>query len=248
MTVPPRFTVSESSHRIMNPITPERIDEFGRALRLKPGMTMLDLAAGKGETLCQWALQHGITGTGVDLHPPFVAAARARAAELGVGDKVTFVDGDAAGYVADAPVDIVACVGATWIGGGFVGTLQLLEQSLKPCGLLLIGEVYWRELPSAADALEGCQATSVEDFPTQDEIVGLIQGAGYDLVEMVNADEYSWDRYVAPTWWNMREFLDANPDQELAPELRHLLDTEPVNYLRYQRRYLGWGIFALKRR
>jgi SAM-dependent methyltransferase len=40
----------------------------------------------------------------------------------------------------DAPVDVAACVGATWIGGGVAGTVELLCQSLRPGGLMLVGE------------------------------------------------------------------------------------------------------------
>lgn len=248
MNIPPRFTVSESSHRLMNPVTIEQIDEFGRALRLGPGMTVLDLASGKGEMLCRWAKHHGISGVGVELHPPFHEDALSRAAELGVEDQVRSVLGDATEYVADTPFDVVSCLGATWIGGGFAGTVELLERSLSPGGLMLIGDVYWRELPPTDEAVRGCDAESFDDFATQDDIVERIHAAGYDLVEMLSADQYSWERYAAPTWFNMRQFLDAHPDHELAPELRHLLDTEPLKFLRYQRRYLGWSIFAMKKR
>nr|WP_251680392.1 hypothetical protein [Streptomyces sp. G11C(2021)] len=33
-------------------------------------------------------------------------------------DQVSFVHGDAAGHVCDEPVDLAACLGATWVGGG----------------------------------------------------------------------------------------------------------------------------------
>ena len=106
---------------------------------------MLDLACGKGELLCTWARDHGTVGTGVDLSTVFVAAARERAASLGV--EVTFVQGDASGYVAESAVDIASCVGATWIGGGVVGTLDLLGRSLRPGGIALVGEPFWRTDP-----------------------------------------------------------------------------------------------------
>ena len=32
---------------------------------------------------------------------------------------------------------MAACVGATWIGGGFVGTIGLLAQSLRTGGIIL---------------------------------------------------------------------------------------------------------------
>ncbi len=61
--------------------------------------------------------------------------------------QVKFIHGDAAGYVSDEKVGVAACVGATWIAGGVVGTIELLARSLRTGGINLIGEPYWRQLP-----------------------------------------------------------------------------------------------------
>lgn len=248
MAIPRRFTIAEASHRILDPFTPAKLADLAAAIGVRPGQTMLDLACGKGETLCLWARDHGITGLGVDLNPPFVAAARARAVHLGVADQVRFLEADAAGFVADAPVDIASCCGATWIGGGPVGTAALLARSLKPGGLVLLGDVYWREVPPGPEAVRGCGVERVEDFPTLPGLVDDLLAAGWDLVEMVHADEHSWDRYVAAQWLNLRRFIDAHPDDEIVPQLRTKLAEAPGRYVRYQRRYLGWGVFVLMRR
>jgi hypothetical protein len=65
---------------------------------------------------------------------------------------------------------------------------------------------------------------------------------------MVLANEDSWDRYAAAQWRNLRTWLDANPDDELAPQLRAQLSTRPMDYVQYARQLLGWGVFALMRR
>ncbi|MEU8660495.1 SAM-dependent methyltransferase, partial [Actinoplanes philippinensis] len=174
--------------------------------------------------------------------------ARARAEELGVADRVTFTHGDAAGHVAAEPVDVAACIGATWIGRGVEGTIELLERSLRPGGLLLIGEPFWRLDPPDQAAVAGSGAGSRDDFRDLPGLVESFGALGWDLVEMVLADEDSWDRYVAAQWFTVRAWLDENPDDELAPSMRAELDTAPLAYARYQRRYLGWGVFALKRR
>ncbi len=62
---------------------------------------------------------------------------------------------------------------------------------------------------------------------------------------MVLADQDGWDRYEAAKWLTMRRWLEANPDDELAPEVRDQLHTEPVRHTAYTREYLGWGVFAL---
>jgi SAM-dependent methyltransferase len=248
MDLPRSFVIRERDHRIHNPLTAEKLDTLGEALHLRPGATLLDLACGSGEMLCRWARDHGVTGTGVDISTHFLAAARRRAAELGVADRVTFLHGDAAGHVATDPVDVAACLGATWIGGGVTGTLDLLARSVRPGGVVLVGEPFWREDPPDQQTVEACHATSREDFRDLPGLVALFGERGYDLVEMLLADEDSWDRYVAAQWLSVRTWLDANPDDELADLMRTELREAPLRHVRYQRRYLGWGVFALMHR
>jgi SAM-dependent methyltransferase len=147
MDIPRIFNITESAHRIHNPITPEKLATLGAALRLESGARVLDLGSGSGEMLCTWARDHGIIGTGIDMSRLFTEQAKRRAVELGVADQVRFIHGDAAGYVSDEKVDVAACVGATWIGGGVAGTIELLARSLRAGGIILIGEPYWRQLP-----------------------------------------------------------------------------------------------------
>ena len=247
LDLPRSFTIRESSHRIVNPLDPVKLATLGAVIGLRDGLTMLDLCCGKGEMLSTWSRDHGITGTGVDISTVFLAAARTRAEELGVAGRVTFVHGDAAQYAAPEPVDVAACIGATWIGNGVPGTLEILRRSLRPDGMLLVGEPFWRATPSP-EAVAACHASSVDDFSFLPDLVESFGELGYDLVEMVLADEDSWDRYRAAQWLNVRTWLDANPDDELAPTLRAELHQAPISYVRYERSLLGWGVFAVRPR
>ncbi|MEV1292860.1 methyltransferase domain-containing protein [Pseudonocardia sp. NPDC049635] len=254
MDLPRSIVVRESGSRILNPFDAGKLDTLGRALRLPAGSTVLDLACGKGEMLCTWARDLGFTGTGVDISTAFLADARARARGVGVADRVSFLHGDASGHVAPDPVDVAACVGATWIGGGdtwqdrVAGTVTLLERSLRLGGLLLVGEPFWRRTPPDRRTAEHCHARSVDDFAELPALLDHLDGLGFDIVEAVLADPDSWDRYTAPQWLAVRRWLDAHPDDELATQLRADLLAGPRRHLLYQREYLGWGVLVLMRR
>jgi SAM-dependent methyltransferase len=198
--------------------------------------------------LCTWARDYGVIGTGIDMSPLFTEHAKLRAAELGVAHQVTFIHGDATGYVSDDKAGVAACLGATWIAGGVSGTIELLARSLRPGGLILIGEPYWRQLPPTAEVAKGCLAGSISDFLTLPELLASFGRLDYDVVEMVLADQDSWDRYEAAKWLTMRRWLEANPDDAFAPEVRAKLTLEPKRYAAYTREYLGWGVFALMAR
>ncbi len=182
--------------------------------------------------LCTWARDHGVTGIGIDMSQLFTEQAKLRAEELGVAHQVKFIHGDAAGYVSDEKASVAACVGATWIAGGVVGTIELLARSLQTGGIILIGEPYWRQLPPTEDVAKRCLANSISDFLMLPELLASFGRLG-------------WDRYEAAKWLTMRRWLETNPDDELAEDVRAKLASEPVRYAAYTREYLSWGVFAL---
>jgi SAM-dependent methyltransferase len=245
MDVLRQHEIAEAEHRILNPFTDEKLALVGELCRWRRDQRLLDLGSGKGEMLCTWARRHGIQGLGVDLSEVHVAAARARAAHLGVADRVRFEQAEASTVqVEPGSFDAVACIGATWIGGGLAGTADLMRPALAPGGLLLIGEPFWREEPpgEAHAALD----LGAEEFTSLPGTLERFEAAGLELLEMVLADGNSWDRYVAAQWWTVARWLDDHPDHPDAPEMRRYLDRSRRSHLAYGRRYLGWGVFVLR--
>jgi SAM-dependent methyltransferase len=246
--MPLRFhEIAEVNHRILNPFTDAKLALLGEVAGVGEGTRVLDLACGKGEMLCTWAAARGAGGIGVDLSPVFLAAARARARELGVDGGVEFIQGDAGAYRAEpAGFDIAACVGATWIGGGLAGTLGLLRPALRPGGRILVGEAWWTEEPPA----EAVAALDFQpgEYATLAGTLGRFDASGMELVEMVFADGDSWDRYEAPRWAALTDWLDGHPDDPDHAKIRAFRDGDREAYLRWGRRYLGWGVFVLRPR
>jgi len=237
--------IAEARHRILNPFTAEKLALLGEICELSTGMRQLDLACGKAELLCGLAKRYGTTGIGVDISEVFLAAARDRAEEVGVSAVVEFVHDDAGKYqAAPAAFDLVSCIGATWIGGGLVGTLELMKPALKDDGLLMVGEPYWIEPPpvEAPDAI----GIDANEFVTLDGTLDRFEAAGTEPVEMVLADNDSWDRYVASQWMTGNNWLREHPDDPDAAAFRKWISDNRRAYFRYGRRYLGWGVFLLR--
>ncbi|TFT57555.1 SAM-dependent methyltransferase, partial [Proteus mirabilis] len=126
-----------------------------------------------------------------------------------------------------------------------IETIELLAKSIKTGGLILIGEPYWRQIPTTQEIAQACGASSISDFLTLSELVISFDNQGYDLVEMVLADQEGWDRYEAAKWMTMRRWLDKNSADDFAQEIRTELTIAPKRHVSFTREYLGWGVFAL---
>lgn len=238
--------IAETDHTILNPLSSEQLDLIGEVSDIKPGMRHLDLACGKGEMLIRFVRRYQTIGVGVDLSEVFIAAARARAEEQEVLDQITFVVDDAANYPQPHHAfDIVSCIGATWIGGGLLGTLALMRTALKPRdGVLLVGEPFWNMPPTPQEA--AALGVEVESFTSLSGTLERFEQAGLVLVEMTLASLESWDRYEAPQWRAVYRHLRENPTDPDADALRAWIDNNRRAYFNYGRRLLGWGVFVLR--
>jgi SAM-dependent methyltransferase len=83
---------------------------LGDLLELRPGVRVLDLASGRGESAIYLAKQFGCEVIGIDLGKRNIEEATARAADAKVGHLVTFIEGDAERTsFTDASFDCVIC-------------------------------------------------------------------------------------------------------------------------------------------
>lgn len=58
---------------------------------------------------------------------------------MGVVDWIQYIPGEAAGVLKENAngFDLVSCIGATWIGGGFSSTVEIMKLARKgPASLL----------------------------------------------------------------------------------------------------------------
>lgn len=236
--------IAERYRRILNPFTHGKLIRVGYVARIRKGMQVLDLACGKGEMLCQWARHFGINGVGVDHSKVFLEAARTRAKELNVADRIKFVESDAGKYVIEPECyAVICCIGATWIRGDLDGTLQFMRPGISREGLVVVGEPFWRQLPLPEEYRRTLTSTDL-GFRDLAGTLKRFEQNGIEITSMVLANEDDWDRYETAHWQSVQEWVSENTHDQDVMQFLEIMRREREIYLRWGRAHLGWGVFV----
>lgn len=110
---------------------------------------------------------------------------------------------------------------------------------------MLIGEPYWRQLPATEEIAQACGVSSTSDFLTLRDLSERSTISAMTWWKWYWQTGEGWDRYEAAKWLTMRRWLEANPDDDFAAEVRAELNIAPKRYVTYARECFGWGVFAL---
>ncbi len=238
------FDITHIDHHILNPMNDQKLDELVELLDLPPGSRLLDIGCGKAELLIRACRRWGCRGMGLDLSSPFVAEARKRVDRAGLAESIGIVQQDGATYAGDPDAfDVVACLGASFIWGGFGPTLKALGSWTRPGGLVLSGEPYWRQAPDPAY----CEAAGVtpDVYGTHAENVQTILDEGLTFLYAMASSEDDWDRYEGLQSRAAERFACAHPDDPDVAEVLARCRHDRDSYLRWGRNTLGWAIYVL---
>jgi ubiquinone/menaquinone biosynthesis C-methylase UbiE len=238
------YGVTHRLHTYCNPVSEEGVGELEEVLDLSPSMRVLDIASGLGEMLVGFAERHGISGVGVDLSPQFLERAKERLARATSDVDVEFVLADGAAYCAetDERFDVVMCIGASWIWEGYEGTMRAMLKAVKPGGLIVTGEPFWREDPP--DEYLEIEELKAEDFTTPHEYLEQVAAMGPALLWMRAASQQEWDRYEMLQTASFDAFARENPEHPELEAVRGKLMPSKDAYLRWGRECLGFALWV----
>ena len=234
-------------HFLCNPFNKEKFEKFCSLLRLKRGARVLDIGCGKGEFLIRLAELYDISGVGVDLSPYFAKDFLEKYQKRIPRSDIKILEMDGADYKPESPesFDLTMCIGASWIYGGYRGTIQALKKMTKSGGLIVVGQPFWLKEPSE-EYLEAEELTREEIGFHQDNVkVGEEEGLTCLYTVVSNHDD--WDHYETLQWWAVDDYVMTNPDDEDIPELLEGKRREKENYLSWGRETLGWAIYLFNK-
>jgi len=164
---------------------------LGRAIELRPGERVLDIASGPGTTAFLLASEFDVEVDGVDLGDLTVAKANATAASEGIADRVRFHHGDAERIpLPDASVEAVVCECAFCTFPDKKTAASEMARVLEPGGRVGITDVTLdpARLDAGLRTLAGWVACLADARPVA-EYVELLAGAGLTLTKAEPHDD-----------------------------------------------------------
>lgn len=205
---------------------------------LKPGSHVLDVGCGEGEFLIRVAECYQIEGLGIDVNHLVIQKAQAKADQRIKSGNVIFTVQDANDFLGQGePFDLIVCIGAEFIFGGYQAALQKLKLSLAPQGLLLMGTLFWKQEP----AQEYLQLMGGENlYFDHATTVELALQQNFLPLYICRSNEDEWDDFESST--SQRKYLEilnqptpSSPDAEM----------QIAKIQQWQNGYLKWGIDTL---
>jgi SAM-dependent methyltransferase len=238
------YEATHSRHAYLNPISEAAVREMESHLGLGPGVRVLDIAHGHAEMLIGFAERHGTSGVGVDASPyAYPRSEERRKARVPDAD-IELIHGRGEDYEPAEPFDVAMCIGASWIWNGFSGTLDALRGFVKPGGLIVSAEPYWRAEPAAEYLAR--EELERETFFTLDGCYDVAMSKGLELIWMRGSTEQEWDGYEMRQAAAVDEFARENPDHPDLAKIRERHRRCRESYLRWGRSCFGFAFWVFR--
>jgi len=222
--------IAHTGMTIMNPIPAAKLDEIVALLELPARGRVVDLGCGKGDLLARIARRYDVDAVGIDRDAQLLAEAPPGINVI-VADIETWNRGRGA-------FDLVASVGSP-------AQLSSLAGLVRPGGLVLYGDGYWRGEPSSEylDAL-GAKREELDDYAGT---VRRGEELGLTPVYAVTASIDDFDRYEWSWSLNGERYAGEHPDE---PGVEEFLEWIRAGRRRYVelggRDTLGFGLFLFR--
>jgi SAM-dependent methyltransferase len=218
---------------------------FEKLSGLPESPEILDLGCGTGaQTLALAKLTHGNI-TAVDNHAPFLDILKRDAFGAGLGRRIDCIEADMAALdFAGKQFDVIWSEGAANMIG-FENALRSWRALLKPNGYLVVSELVWFERDAPQEIRAYFDAV-YPDITHYDDIVPVIERAGYELIDRFPLPAESWwTDYYTPAAQTIAGMRRKYAGREDVASLLDAFDVEIDMFRRYSR-YYGYAFYIMR--
>lgn len=232
-----------------SPLSAAKAEQLIAILGMTENSRILDAGCGTGEFLIRAVNASGGAGLGIDIDQKSIDLAQEGASQCNCRGTTEFRVGDIQDLsLGDQEFDVAICMGSTHAFGsgaeGYPNAILGLSQLVRPGGLMLIGEGYWKQ-PPATEYLQflGDPAGVYHDHV---ENIALGEARGFlPLYAAVSSDD-EWDHFEWSHYKRAIERAEACVDaSDTAKGLERSIAWRN-GYLRWGRTTMGFGFYLFR--
>jgi len=238
-----RFSaIAHTRHRICCPVSEERAKRILALLNLPSQASVVDFGCGKAEWLRLIADQHDIFGVGLDSNAGMLEAASENCANY---PNISIQGQDASTFKSETTIDLIICVGASGIFGGYRGALEAFSKQLESGKTLLIGEGFWRKEPHPDYLL----ATGIprEEMESHFDNIAVAQEVGFQEMFSIQSTQEEWDEYEGLYLFNVIDYLANHPEASDAQHMFNRINNWREAYLKWGKDTMGFGLYLFRK-
>jgi SAM-dependent methyltransferase len=137
----------------------------------------------------------------------------------------------------------VICMGSSQAVGSFADALAWAFRALRPGGVALFGDGYWKH-PPPADYLDVLGATA-DEMGSHADNAARAREVGFRVLRTMTCNDDEWDEYEGLYCNAVERYVEANPDDPDASAMAQRIRRWHDAYLRWGRDTLGFGFYFL---
>lgn len=166
--------------------------ELAEQMKLSEGARVLDIGSGLGGPARTLAEAYGCAVTGIDLTEAFCEAARALSEWVGLGDQVSFQQGDATGLpFTDDQFDAAMTIHVAMNIARKDKVYAQAKRVLKPGGVFVLYDVLQGEGGDVIFPVPWAREPSISHLATPEEMENLLAGAGFKILDIHDSTDES---------------------------------------------------------
>jgi len=214
--------------------------ELADRLDLDAGSSVLDIGSGLGGPARTVAETYGCRVMGVDLTPEFCEAAKALSDWVGLGDRVTFVQGDATRLAFDdGSFDAAMTIHVAMNIAAKDKMYAEAKRVLKPGGTFAVYDIIQGEGGDVLYPVPWARTPEISHLATRSEMQSLLTDAGFSIAHEIHSTDESqaWFEQMAariaqngPPVLTFRTFLGDDFPQMTQNQVRNLAERRIRTY------------------
>ena len=239
--------IAHHDHLFLSPMSPVRAGTLVDLLDLEPGSHILDVCCGKAEFLIRAVERTGASALGIDISEHYLAEARERMSGRVPAGVVDLRCADATSFLLEPGAFDVAC----WIGGAaqlgsFANVANHLRPAVRPGGLVLIADLFWKREPEPEHVAAFFGPGSESGLLDHAGNAAAAVGTGLTLLYTATAGDDEWDHYEGLYLRAIERWAAEHPGDPRRDGFLQRARSSYDEYLAWRREALGFGFYLYR--